>query len=293
MKKTSFKIFVVVCLLSFANAFIGCSKAKVSAVEVSTAENESLPEAAEMSVEKVDLKRFFDEYKVEGCFVLYDKKENKFTRYNSKRCAERFTPASTFKIPNSLIALETGVIKDENEIIKWDGVKRDRAEWNRDHTLDSAFEFSALWFYQELARRVGEKRMKKYVSDFGYGNTDISGGIDQFWLRGNLRISPDEQIQFLRKVYENKLPVADRSNEILKKIMLAESNANYKLFAKTGAGRNGAKRLGWYVGFIERNGNVYYFANNVEAENGNENFMPARIEVAKKILNELGLLEGK
>ena len=293
MKKISLKILFVVCLLSFANAFIGCSKAKVSAVEVSTAENESLPEAAEMSVEKVDLKRFFDEYKVEGCFVLYDKKENKFTRYNSKRCAERFTPASTFKIPNSLIALETGVIKDENEIIKWDGVKRDRAEWNRDHTLDSAFEFSAVWFYQEIARRVGEERMRKYVNDFAYGNRDVTGGIDQFWLRGNLRISPDEQITFLRKIYENKLPVSARSIEILKKIMLMESNTNYKLFAKTGAGRNGVKRLGWYVGFIEQNGNVYYFANNIEAENTNENFLPARIEIAKKILKELGLLEGK
>jgi beta-lactamase class D len=292
MKNIELKILFVVCLLFFASVFISCSKATVSAIEVA-AENENLPEVPEKSVEKVDFKRFFDKYKVEGCFVLYDQKENKFTRYNTKRCAERFTPASTFKIPNSLIALETGVIKDENEVIEWDGVKRDRAEWNRDQTLDSAFEFSAVWFYQELARRVGEKRMKKYVSDFGYGNQDISGGIDQFWLGGNLRISPDEQIAFLRKVYETKLPVSARSNEILKKIMLMENNANYKLFAKTGAGRNGAKRLGWFVGFIEQNGNVYYFANNIEAENTNENFMPARVEIAKKILNELGLLEGK
>jgi beta-lactamase class D len=230
---------------------------------------------------------------VEGCFVLYDKKENKFIRYNAKRCAKRFTPASTFKIPNTLIALETGVIKDEDEILKWDGVKRDRAEWNRDHTLDSAFEYSAVWFYQEIARRVGEERMKKYLNDFAYGNRNTSGGIDLFWLRGNLRISPDEQITFLRKVSENKLPISVRSIEILKKIMLTENNANYKLFAKTGAGRDGEKRVGWYVGFIEQNGNVYYFASNIEAENTNENFMPARVEIAKKILNELGLLKEK
>ncbi|MEJ7699295.1 MAG: class D beta-lactamase [Pyrinomonadaceae bacterium] len=290
MKNINLKILFVVCLLFFANTFAACSKEKVGAVAI---ENKNLLAETEKSVEKDDLKKFFDEYKVTGCFVLYDRKENKFVRYNSKRCAERFTPASTFKIPNSLIALETGVIKDENEIIKWDGVKRDRAEWNKDHTLDSAFEFSALWFYQEIARRVGEERMRKYVNDFAYGNRNISGGIDQFWLRGNLRISPDEQITFLREVYENKLPVSARSIEILKKIMLTESNPNYKLFAKTGAGRNGKKRLGWYTGFVEQNGNVYYFANNIEAENTNENFMPARIEIAKKILNELGLLGGK
>lgn len=287
MKKINFKILFVICLLFFANASAACSKAKVSAL----AENSISLEGPEKIIEKNDFKRFFDEYKVEGCFVLYDKKENKFIRYNPKRCAKRFTPASTFKIPNSLIALETGVIMDENEILKWDGVKRDRAEWNKDQTLDSAFEFSAVWFYQEIARRVGEERMKKYVNDFAYGNRDVSGGIDQFWLRGNLRISPDEQITFLRKIHEKTLPVSERSNDILKKIMLMENNPNYKLFAKTGAGRNGKKRLGWYTGFIEQNGNIYYFASNIEAENTNENFLPARVEIARKILNELGLLK--
>ncbi len=135
--------------------------------------------------------------------------------------------------------------------------------------------------------------MKKYVNDFDYGNRDISGGLDQFWLRGNMRISTDEQIAFLRKVYENKLPVSEHSTHILKKTMLIESSENYKLFAKTGAVRQNEKLIGWYVGFIEQNGNVYYFASNIESDNGNEKFMPARIGATRNILNELGLLKGK
>lgn len=269
---------------------ISCAKSEVSASPEETPEK-TPPKFAE-SIENNDLKKNFDEYKVKGCFVLYDKKADKFVRYNSKHCAERFTPASTFKIPNTLIALETGVMKDENTSIKWDGVKRMRAEWNRDQTLDSAFEYSALWFYQEIARRVGEEKMKNYVNDFEYGNRDVSGSIDEFWLRGNLRISPEEQIVFLRKLNENKLPVSERSINILKKIMLMETGTNYKLFAKTGAGRNGDKLVGWYVGFVEQNGNVYYFANNIEANDANRNFLPSRVEIAVKNLKELGLLEG-
>ena len=267
-----------------------CAKNEVSASLDKAPEK--TPEKIIESIENDNLKKNFDEYKVTGCFVLYDKNKNKFVRYNPKHCAEQYTPASTFKIPNTLIALETGVMKDENTSIKWDGVKRMRAEWNRDQTLESAFKYSAFWFYQEIARRVGEEKMKRYVNDFEYGNRDISGGIDQFWLYGNMRISPEEQIVFLRKLNENKLPVSDRSINILKKIMLAETGTNYKLFAKTGAGRNGDKLVGWYVGFIEQNGNVYYFANNIEADEANKNFLPARVEIAVRNLKEVGLLEA-
>ena len=292
MKKTKIQIFIAVCLLFYAIAVASCSKETTQA----SPENTQLVKTqniSDKSVENYDLKKFYDKYNVTGCFVLYDKNKNEFVHYNPKRCAEKFVPASTFKIPNTLIALETGVMKDENSQLKWDGVKRERAEWNKDQTLDSAFKVSAFWFYQEIARHVGEERMQKYVNDFNYGNRDTSGGLDQFWLRGNMRISPDEQIAFLRKLYENKLPVSEHSTNILKKIMLIETGENYKLFAKTGAGRQNEKLIGWYVGFIEQKGNVYYFASNIEADNRNRKFMPARIEAAKQILTELGLLMTK
>ena len=285
--------FRLTTVLLFVGLMFVASCAKREIVASPGKTPEKTPEKVKRVIENNDLKKNFDEYKVTGCFVLYDKNENKFVRYNAKRCAQGFMPASTFKIPNTLIALETGVVKDETTSIKWDGVKRMRAEWNRDQTLESAFKYSAFWFYQEIARRVGEEKMKKYVNDFEYGNRDISGKIDEFWLHGNMRISPEEQIVFLRKLNENKLPVSERSINILKKIMLAETGVDYKLFAKTGAGRDGDKVIGWYVGFIERNGNVYYFANNIETDDANRSFLPARIEIAVKNLKELGLLEGK
>jgi len=123
-------------------------------------------------------------------------------------------PASTFKIPNSVIALETGVVGDpDKDIFRWDGVVRSIEAWNRDHTLRSAIAASAVPVYQEIARRIGADRMQKFVDLFGYGNRDIGGGIDQFWLTGNLRISPVQQIDFVDRLRRGTLPVSKRSQE--------------------------------------------------------------------------------
>ena len=131
--------------------------------------------------ERSDLKKYFDEYGHEGCFVMFDLQKDSYIKYNSKRCGDRFIPASTFKIFNSLVGLETGAVNDENEMMKWDGEKRIYNMWNQDHNMTSAFKYSAVWFYQELARRIGEEKMQKHISANHYGNEDISGGIDKFW----------------------------------------------------------------------------------------------------------------
>jgi len=149
--------------------------------------------------ERTDFKKYFDEYGHEGCFVLYDLKNDSYLKYNSSRCAERFIPASTFKIFNSLIGLETGAVKDEFEIFKWDSIKRSYDSWNQDLDMVKAFKYSGVWYYQELARRIGEKKMQKYISSNHYGNEDICGGIDLFWLDGGIRISANEQIEMLKK----------------------------------------------------------------------------------------------
>jgi beta-lactamase class D len=125
--------------------------------------------------------------------------EDKYTSNDFRRAKERFLPASTFKIFNSLAALESGVIKDQDEIIKWDSIPRGWEKWDMDHNLRSAIKYSAVWFYQELARRIGEEKMRSYINKTGYGNKNIEGGIDLFWLQGELKISAMEQIEFLKK----------------------------------------------------------------------------------------------
>jgi len=240
--------------------------------------------------EKPEWEKYFNEFGQKGSFVLYDFNDDKYYIYNSERCNERFIPASTFKIMNTLIGLETGVITDENFNFKWDGIKREIESHNKDHNLRSAFKYSVVWFYQEVARRIGEKRMQHYIDLTRYGNKDISGGIDLFWLQGGLRISQNEQIEFLKKIYKEDLPFSKRSVSILKDIMIAEQSDNYILRAKTGWALRVKKNIGWYVGYLEQKGNAYFFALNIESEKPADNFGNARIEITRKILKEFALL---
>lgn len=225
----------------------------------------------------------------DGAFIMSDLKKDTTFYHNKKRCSQRFLPASTFKIPNSIIGLETGVIEDENYVIKWDGVKRYYDVWNKDHDLKTALKNSTVWYYQELARRVGEKRMKQYIDSFKYGNMDMSGGLDKFWLSGNIRISAVEQIAFLKKLYKNELPVSRRSMDIVKKIMLVNETDEYKIRAKTGG--SDIYHIGWFVGWIEKGDDVFFFATNIDS-NGkfDKNFMAARKQITYDALQALGVI---
>ena len=146
-----------------------------------------------------------------GCFVLMDLETGSVTRLNADRCAKRLPPASTFKVPHALIALETGVLQDEHEVRKWDGTKQRVESWNQDQTLDTAMRYSALWFFQGTARRIGPERMKDWLGRLKYGNQDSSGDITRFWLGGPLLISGDEQLDFLARLYRDELPVSERT----------------------------------------------------------------------------------
>ena len=227
-----------------------------------------------------------------GSFIFYDLKEDLYIRYNPKRCSKRFIPASTFKILNSLIALETSVVPDQNYVLRWDGTHYPVPDWNRDHTLKSAIKYSVVWYYQELARRIGYEKMYYYVHKCNYGNKDISGGIDRFWLDGALRISQSEQIEFLKKLYRNDLPFSKRNIDIVKDILLNEDNDSYHLRAKTGSGFQDGKAIGWYVGYLEQNDNVYFFATNIESDESDQNFRTARIDITRQILQRFGLLKS-
>lgn len=239
--------------------------------------------------ERRDLKKYFDEYGHEGCFILYDMKKDSSLKYNSKRCAERFIPASTFKIFNSLVGLETGAVKDEFEVFKWDSVKRSYDSWNQDLDMVNAFKYSGVWYYQELARRIGEKNMQQYISLNHYGNENISGGIDLFWLDGGIRISADEQIEMLKKLYHNELKFSKRNMDIVKRIMIYDQNDKYTIRAKTGWALRVEDQVGWFVGYVEKGSDVYFFVINVQSKNPEEGFV-SRKEITIKILKELGIL---
>ena len=241
-------------------------------------------------ISDVDIGSYFAERDVEGAFVLYDKNSGTYTYYNRDRCAERLLPASTFKVVNALVALETGVVPGADEVIEWDGVDRGYTPWNQDHTLATAMEYSVVWYYQEVARRVGTERMQEYVDSIGYGNQDITGEIDSFWLEGGLEISAEEQVEFLRRLYEGDLPSSERSMSIVREIIVLEDGEGYKLSGKTGWVSRVEPQAGWFVGYLEVGDSTYIFAANVEREESSESLGWVSREITEEVLRGMGLL---
>ncbi len=246
------------------------------------------------------IKKYFDEQQVRGCFGLYDNGTGHFTIYNLSRFKDSaYLPASTFKIVNSLIGIETGRIVNEKMVIKWDGITRkfpngDTAfDWNKDLTMEEAFKVSAVPYYQEVARRIGRDTMQHWLDSLKYGNHSIGTKIDEFWLNNNLKITPDEQMGLVKRLYFNQLPFQKRAQDIVRKAMLQESNANYKLSYKTGWSfkENGAS-LGWVVGWIEENQHPYFFVLNVEG-NPDIDMKAVRKQLLTTILKQQGFFEGK
>lgn len=235
---------------------------------------------------ETDFSKFFEGYS--GAFVLYDVSNNFYVRYNEEQCKKRLSPCSTFKIPNSLIALETGVANDENFTLKWDGTKQPIDSWNKDHTLKSAIANSVVWYYRELARRIGEEKMKYYIQKLNYGNMDISGGLDKFWLMSSIEISANEQLEFIFKLYKNELPFSKRTIDIVKDIMTLEKNDNFILRGKTGSGSKENYSQGWFVGYVEHKNNAFIFTTNIIAPDG-ANGVKAK-EITYNILKSLKLI---
>jgi beta-lactamase class D len=242
-----------------------------------------------------DLTSYFKSFPA-GAFVLYDLKRDRYLRYNEARCRERLSPFSTFKIPNSLVGLDTGVIKDAEYVIKWDKQKypaHDQEtppfkDWWQDQTLRTAIRHSVVWYYRELALRVGRERMQEYVHRLRYGNEDVSGPLDGFWLADSLKISADEQVEFLKRFYKGKLPVSKRSIKIVKEITTLEETPRYTLHGKTGGGPLAENRfLGWFVGYLETKGDTYFFATQIEGPTY-ASVRDERIAVTKRILSDLG-----
>jgi beta-lactamase class D len=212
-----------------------------------------------------DLARHFIEVGTAGTFVGYKVDDYLIISSDKNRSGEARLPASTFKIPNSLIALETGVVGDpDKDVFKWDGVVRNIAAWNQDHTMRTAIAASAVPVYQEIARRIGAERMQQYLDLLEYGNRDIGGGIDQFWLTGNLRIDPVQQVDFVDRLRRGALPVSKRSQDLVRDILPVTKVGDAVIRAKSGLLGAEQGRLGWMVGWAEKGLQQTVFALNMD-----------------------------
>lgn len=254
-------------------------------------------------VEPVDLAPLFSEIDGEGSFVLLDAGSGRVRIFGTERSRRRLVPASTFKIPNTLIALETGVVDGPDFALPFDSVATPPQPgwprgWAADQTLRSAFGSSVVWFYQELARRVGPDRMAGWVNRLEYGNEATSPSVDRFWLDGDLRISAQEQVDFLRRLWAGELPVSERSAAIVRDLMLLDEGPGWRLYGKTGTAEvTPTRELGWLVGTVERvredgsGPDVSLYALNMEGERVWEAWPPdRRAGLVERILVRLGAL---
>ena len=233
-------------------------------------------------------KRFFDAGTV-GTFVGYKVDDYLIIASDKVRSGEARLPASTFKIPNSIIALETGVVADpDKDIFKWDGVTRSIEAWNKDHTLRTAIAASVVPVYQQIARRIGQERMQKYVDLFEYGNRNIGGGIDQFWLTGELRIDPVQQVDFVDRLRRGVLPISKRSQELVRDILPVTKSGDSIIRAKSGlvGAETGHPSLGWLVGWAEKGSAQTVFALNMDCPD--PRLVPERMVLTQACLKDIG-----
>jgi len=212
-----------------------------------------------------EFQNLFDAVNLNGAILIYNLQKNIYYSNDFKWCGEGKLPASTFKIPNSIIALELGIVKNDSTVLKWDGEKRWNKNWNQDLILRDAFHFSCVPCYRKIARQIGVERMNKHLAKLDYGNiTTDSSNIDMFWLEGNAMINQFEQIDFLTRFYEAELPIAEKTYITMSKLMVIEESLNYKISGKTGWAKHNGQDNCWFVGYVETNNEVYFFATNIE-----------------------------
>lgn len=259
---------------------------KEKAVKASGAASESFESKALSAIEPL-IAAQYKGYK--ASFVILDSKSGQTVRFNPEGCKERYSPCSTFKIFNSMVGLDSGVIKDENHPMKWDGTVASITGWNKDQTLQTAMINSVVWYYQRLAAAVGEKRMQEFISKNHYGNEDISGGITKFWLESSLKISPDEQVEFLKKLTNDQLTFSKRSMAIVRGTMRLKTGEKGVLYGKTGSAMTDKKEtMGWFVGYLVQPGNIYVFAVNIQE--GEKPWGPKARALTEELFEKAGQL---
>ncbi len=239
--------------------------------------------------EDKEIANLFINKNVTGTMVISSLKNSQTFIHNDSRAEHRFTVASTFKILNTLIALEEKIISDKNDVFKWNGDVHSIPNWNSNQTLESAFKVSCVWCFQELARSIGSKKYQNYLDSFSYGKLYEPFTIDTFWLDGSLKISAIEQIEFLKKVYQRTLSFHGSSYEVLSQIMLVEKTLAYTLHAKSGLAVNKEPKIGWYVGYIELFNDTWFFAINIDVID--DKFLPLRSLLIYEALKIKGIIK--
>lgn len=242
--------------------------------------------AAEVFQERADWSRFFTEAQSRGTIVVIDARSGRNAAfvYDAERAAHRYTPASTFKIPHSLFALDAGVLRDEFEQIPWDGVARSVKAWNADQNLRSAMRNSTVWVYERFAKQIGMQRETAYLRKIDYGNA-VASGAAPFWVEGDLAISAHEQISFLQRLYRNELSFRVDHQRLVKDSLVNESGKDWILRAKTGW----SGKIGWWVGWIEWPAGPVFFSLNIDTPN-RLNDLPKRMEISRNILRSIDAL---
>jgi beta-lactamase class D len=232
--------------------------------------------------------KIFTEANVEGTFVVYDVAENRFVGHSYSRAQQRFVPASTFKIPNTLIGLSVGAVVDVDEVLPYGGKSQAFNAWERDMGLREAIKISNVPIYQELARRITLSHMSENVQTLNYGNADIGSTVDNFWLIGPLKISAIEQTEFLAKLVQGILPYSKHTQEQVREIVLLEQSENWSLYGKTGWVNAPNPGVGWWVGWVVKEDKIFSFALNIDIFTKAD--ADKRLKIGRASLHALDLL---
>jgi beta-lactamase class D len=257
--------------------------------EHSSETSSSLQHQKEMAFQKL-----LDSAQLDGCILVFDPQKQLWYSNDFEYAQKGRLPASTFKIPHSLIALETGAVLNDSTRFSWDGQKRALKIWEQDLFFVEAFRYSCVPCYQKVARKIGAEQMQRYLDSLNYGNMILdSSSVDAFWLTGPSVISPFEQIDFLYRLYSSRLPISVRSEQNVKKMMLIEKTATYELSGKTGWSVSGDKNEGWFVGHLRLGREAYFVATHVKSASPFDQaaFLSARKELSMQAFRELGLLD--
>jgi beta-lactamase class D len=205
-----------------------------------------------------------------GCIVIREVETGRLVYDSSSPlCKERLYPCSTFKIPLALMAFDQGIINNQSTSFKWDGKSQLIKSWEKDHNPRSWMKDSVVWFSQRITPQLGIGKIQNYLVDFQYGNRDFSGGIEKAWLSSTLKISPEEQLDFLLRLKRRGLKLkSDSIDKVLSILPIEVDEPKLKIYGKTGSGfswedpteKASPYRVGWYVGFAKKDAKEYAFA---------------------------------
>lgn len=273
----------VLCLL-LLSVFYSCKGGQVAPVKVDKKSKEK---------KSTKFKSLIDSSNVQGSVLIYDPQLDLYYSNDYIWAKKRNLPASTFKIVNSIIAIETEIVENDSTLFKWDGESRGVQGWEQDLIFKEAFHYSCVPCFQEIAKKIGPETMNYYLDKFNYGLMVVdSNNVDLFWLEGESKISQIEQIDFLKRFYYSKLPISNRTESLIKEMMVIDRNDNYKLTGKTGWSIRNGHNNAWFVGYLEVKEKVFFFATNIEPTGifNRAEFLRLRKEVTFDFLKKISII---